>query len=203
MSAGRQVRGTPLAEVVAYGLLTALGALVFVTAFGYGIFDEKGRVEPGLLPMAAGGLLALLSAVELVARLRTGSATPHASPLTRLDSAPPASAPAEAAAGPTGVFPPGEERGEDDVDVLGRTPEQRVRNLWVVFAAVTVTVLLAPVLGFLVAFGLLVFLIATVVEGRRLVPSAIIAAVAIAAVYGIFAEFLSVPLPQGVLEGVL
>lgn len=87
--------------------------------------------------------------------------------------------------------------------MLGRTPEQRVRNLWVVFAAVTVTVLLVPVLGFLVAFGLLVLLIATVVEGRGLLSSAIIAAVAIAAAYGIFVGFLDVPLPQGLLEGVL
>lgn len=197
------MRGTPLPEVVAYGLLTALGLLVFVSAFGYGIFDEDGRVEPGLLPMAAGGLLALLSTIELVARLRTHSATPHSSPLTRLGTAPPSTAPAEAVAGPTGVFPPGEVRDEDDIDVLGRTPQQRVRNLWTVFTAVAVTVLLVvPVLGFLAAFGLLVFLIATVVEGRRLLPSAIIAAVAITAVYGIFVGFLSVPLPQGVFERV-
>lgn len=84
MSAARQLRGTPLSEVVAYGLLTALGALVFVSAFSYGILEEDGRAEPGLLPMAAGGLLAVLSAIELVARLRTHRATPHASPLARL-----------------------------------------------------------------------------------------------------------------------
>lgn len=185
MSALKQVRGAPVGEVAAYALLTVVGGAVVATSFGYTILFDDGRVAPGFLPLCAGGLLMLLSGAQLIARLR-GGATPHHDPLADVTSA---------TAG-------AETTPEAETDALGRTVRDRVRNLRVVIAATLVTVLLVPVLGFLVAFGALVFFISTLVERRPLIPAAVITAVAVAVVYALFVGFLSVPLPMGLFEEV-
>jgi putative tricarboxylic transport membrane protein len=96
--------------------------------------------------------------------------------------------------------PPAAEPGPD---VLGRTEAQRVRRMWTVVAALPVAVLLIPLLGFLPALGLLVLFVSVVVE-RRPVPVALaVTAVAVAAGYGVFAEFLDVPLPTGLAGDLL
>jgi hypothetical protein len=163
----------PGAQAVAFGVLAAVGAAVFGTSFGYGVLGEEGRVGPGLLPMATGLLLLLLCGGQLLGRLRR----------LRQVGGPPAAEP-----GP---------------DVLGRTEAQRVRRMWTVVAALPVAVLLIPLLGFLPALGLLVLFVSVVVE-RRPVPVALaVTAAAVAAGYGVFAEFLDVPLPTGLAGDLL
>jgi putative tricarboxylic transport membrane protein len=157
-------------QVIAFGVLAALGAAVFATSFGYGLFGEGGRVGPGLLPMVTGLLLLLLSGGQLLVRLR------------RLRTAP-AAPPADG----------------DGVDVFGRSEAQRVRQLRMVVLALPVAVLLIPLLGFLPAFGLLVLFIGVVVERRPPLVALVVTAVAVAVGYGVFAEFLDVPLPDGLL----
>ncbi|WP_219412625.1 tripartite tricarboxylate transporter TctB family protein [Pseudonocardia nigra] len=172
-TAMRSGPGSPRAaigEVVAFGVLTVLGAAVFASSFGYGLFGEGGRVGPGLLPMVCGLLLALLAGGQLLARLRRRSATP-------------------APERPAG----------EDVDVLGRTAAYRVRQLRTVVVALPVTVLLVPLIGFLPAFGLLVLFVSAVVERRRPVPALLVTVIAVAVVYGVFGVFLDVPLPTGVV----
>jgi hypothetical protein len=56
------------------------------------------------------------------------------------------------------------------------------------------------VLGFLIAFGLLVLFVTTVVERRPLLPAAVITLAAVGLVYGVFGLFLNVPLPLGLFE---
>jgi putative tricarboxylic transport membrane protein len=163
----------PAAEAVAFGVLTVLGAAVFGTSFGYGILGEEGRVGPGLLPMVTGLLLLVLCGGQLLVRLGR---------LRRV----------------------GEPRQPDsDVDVFGRTEPQRVRQLWTVVVATPVAVLLVPLLGFLPALGLLVLFIAAVVERRPPLVALAIAAIAVAAGYGVFMEFLDVPLPTGAVGDLL
>jgi hypothetical protein len=87
----------------------------------------------------------------------------------------------------------------DDVDIFGRTPEQRARQLVIVFVALVVAVLLVPVLGFLVSFFALSLFISAVVERRGWIPSVVVSFLAVAAVYGLFVGFLEVPLPTGLL----
>ncbi|GAA2355398.1 hypothetical protein GCM10010404_04590 [Nonomuraea africana] len=84
-------------------------------------------------------------------------------------------------------------------DEQGRTEPQRVRILWTVFAMLLGALLLVPVTGFLVAFGLLVFAVSAFVERRRPVPALTVSAVAVLAIYAIFVLFLGVPLPGGLL----
>jgi putative tricarboxylic transport membrane protein len=191
MSGRTQVRGAPAGELMAYALLTVLGGAVLATSFGYTVLFDDGRVAPGFLPMCAGGLLMLLSGVQLVARLR-GTATPHHDPLADVVSS-------EAVAEKT---PAGTASAEVETDVLGRSVRDRVRNLRVVIGATVLAVVVAPLLGFLVAFGALVFFISTVVERRPLLRAAGITAIAVAVVYAVFVEFLTVPLPMGLFEEV-
>jgi hypothetical protein len=177
-------RTVPVEEAVAYGLLTALGAYVVLTSFGYGLLLDGNRVGPGMLPCVAGGLLTAISAVKLVLTLR-GAQTPHDRGLARVA----ASAAPEVAT----------HEDDDGPDIFGRTPAMRMRQLKVVFLALTATVVLVPLLGFLTAFFALSLFISAVVEQRRWLPSAVISLVSVAVVYAIFVSFLGVPLPTGLL----
>lgn len=163
----------PGAQAIAFGVLAVIGAAVFATSFGYGILGEEGRVGPGLLPMVTGLLLLLLSGGQLLVRLGR---------LRR-------------------VGEPGQQ--EPAADASGHTEPQRVRRLWTVVVATPVAVLLVPLLGFLPALGLLVLFIATVVERRPPLVALAVTAAAVAAGYGVFMEFLDVPLPTGLVGDLL
>ncbi len=177
---------SPAAQAAAFGVLAVVGAAVFGTSFGYGILGEEGRVGPGLLPMVTGLLLLLLSAGQLVIRLRR-----HRQFRRTARSSEPVRREGRSSDPDSGV------------DVLGRTEAQRVRQLWIVVVATPVAVLLVPLLGFLPALGLLVLFVAAVVERRPPLAALAVTAVAIAAGYGVFAEFLDVPLPDGAVGELL
>ncbi|MFC4113566.1 tripartite tricarboxylate transporter TctB family protein [Nonomuraea zeae] len=83
-------------------------------------------------------------------------------------------------------------------DEEGADP-RRIRTLWTVFALLLVAVLLVPLTGFLVAFGLLVFAVSAFVEKQRPLPAAGVAVAATLAIYAVFVLFLAVPLPGGLL----
>jgi putative tricarboxylic transport membrane protein len=76
---------------------------------------------------------------------------------------------------------------------------QRVRTLWTVFAMLLGALLLVPLTGFLVAFGLLVFAVSAFVEKQRVVSAAGVAVAATLVIYAVFVLFLGVPLPGGLL----
>jgi hypothetical protein len=213
MSGSPAKPGVAVEQVVVYGLLTALGLGALVMALGYGLFLDDLRVGPGLVPAVVAALILLVGGWELLATLR-GHRTSHDSGLAEIvtaavdapgghvaseGTASPDDGPVELAApGPGGaVAAPGP--GVDDIDIFGRTPQQRARQLLIVFVALVVAVLLVPVLGFLVSFFVLSLFISAVVERRRWVPSVIVSFLAVAAVYGLFVGFLEVPLPTGLL----
>ncbi|MGW1679879.1 tripartite tricarboxylate transporter TctB family protein [Saccharopolyspora sp. NPDC002376] len=84
------------------------------------------------------------------------------------------------------------------VDDFGRTPGQRVWILRRVFVLLPVSVALVPVLGMVCALGVLVLVISTWLEGRRLLPALLLSASSAVAMYVVFAVVLQVPLPTGV-----
>ncbi|MGP4094459.1 tripartite tricarboxylate transporter TctB family protein [Nonomuraea sp. KM90] len=86
---------------------------------------------------------------------------------------------------------------DEDVD------PRRIRTLWTVFGLLLVALLLVPLIGFLVAFGLLVFAVSAFVERRRIVSAAVVAVAATLVIYAVFVLFLAVPLPGGLLGGLL
>lgn len=182
----------PWGEVAAHGVLTVLGAAVLVSSFGYGIFLEGNRVGPGFLPMVLGALLVLLSGTQLARSLWWSR--PHPSSLSVIEAI--AGAPDAATDNPAA---PPREHDERGVDVLGRTYGFRVRQLRMVVAAIAVAIVLVPYAGFLLAFGALVLFIAVVVEGRSWLAAIAVTLAAVGVVYGVFAVFLNVPLPTGLL----
>jgi hypothetical protein len=217
MTGSPATRGIAVEQAVVYGLLTALGLGAFVMALDYGLFLEESRVGPGLVPAVVGGLIALIAGWELIATLR-GHRTSHDHGLAEVVAAAAADAPQGGASsesttpggvpsGGSGSMSPddgpvdiaGEGPGPDDVDIFGRTPRDRSRQLVTVVVALVVAVLLVPLLGFLGSFFLLSLFISAVVERRRWIPSLIVSFLAIAAVYGVFVGFLGVPLPTGLI----
>jgi hypothetical protein len=66
------------------------------------------------------------------------------------------------------------------------------------FVLLPVAVALVPLLGMVVAFGLLVLVISTWLEHRRLLPALLLSATASVTMHVVFAVVLQVPLPSGV-----
>jgi hypothetical protein len=89
-------------------------------------------------------------------------------------------------------------RGQVPVDDAPVEP-RRVRVVWVVFGLLLVTLLLAPLIGFLPAFGLFVFVVSRFVERRPWWWSVVVAVLAGVVLYVVFVVFLNVPLPGGPL----
>jgi hypothetical protein len=210
MSAPSGQRSVSVQHAIAYGLLTAIGLLALVTAIGYGLFKEGARVGPGLVPAVVGAGIALIGGWEFVGTLRgrrddhTHGLAEVAASATAATAAPAATAGAVVAgtAGGGGSATPGaadDDDSDDDVDIYGRTAATRARQLWTVFGALVVTVLLVPLLGFLGAFFVLSVFISAVVERRAWLPSVVISLVAVVVVWAVFALFLNVPLPDGLI----
>lgn len=174
-------RFVPNAVIISLGIAaTAMGA-------GYGVLGDDGRIGPGFLPTVAGALMAIFAAVNVLTSGRKQAATLDSVMEERI---------------------PGIDRGEDsasgsangaDLDIYGRTQRQRDRMLWTVIGIVLATVVLVPLLGFMLAFAAMLLVIAVVVERRKILPSVMVSVLTLAATYAIFVLFLRVPLPQGIL----
>jgi putative tricarboxylic transport membrane protein len=65
-------------------------------------------------------------------------------------------------------------------------------------AALSLTLGLAPTLGFPVSVALLTLFVLTVVERRRFVPSLVVTVLTAALVHGVFVAWLNVALPRGI-----
>lgn len=178
-------------EAVAYGFLTAVGGYAFITAFDYPVFNEGNRIGPGLLPAIFGGLIAVISAVLLVQTL-TGHRARHDHGLAEV-----AQSVAPDALLESGLTEYAETDG--DVDIFGRTAAQRMRQLQMVTVALIVALLIVPLVGLLGALALFCLFASIVVERRPWLSSVVITTVSITVIYLVFAVFLEVPLPAGVL----
>ncbi|MGP4016076.1 tripartite tricarboxylate transporter TctB family protein [Saccharopolyspora sp. 5N708] len=163
------MRDQRLGQVVLFAGLTLVGAGFAISALGYGVMLPESRIGPGFLPLAAGGLLAVLAALLLVEQLRR---------------------PGQTDTGQTDT-----EQGTDD---FGRSPAQRKWILRRVIVLLPVALLVVPVVGMVTAFGLLVLVISTWLERRRVLPALALSAISAAGMYVIFAVVLRVPLPTGV-----
>jgi putative tricarboxylic transport membrane protein len=172
-------------RAVALGLLMAVGGYAFVQSFDYGWFNEGNRVGPGLVPAVTGGLVCLISAALLVSTL--------------LRREPARSEGLAQVAGATSDGNVVAEEEQDDVDMFGRTPAQRVRQLWLVTAGLLVALYLVGFVGLLPALGLFCLFASIVVERRPWVPAVAVTAISLAAAYAVFVVFLEVPLPTGYL----
>jgi hypothetical protein len=186
----RPERRIAVEEAVAYGFLTAVGGYALITAFDYPLFNEGGRIGPGLLPAIYAGLITAISAGMLVLTL-TGRQARHDHGLAEV---------AQSVAPEPGSTPdaPGTEE-EGDLDIFGRTAAQRMRQLQMVVVGLVVALLLTSVVGLLAALGLFCLFASIVVERRPWFSSVVITAVSVVVIYLVFSVFLEVPLPGGSL----
>lgn len=169
------------------GVIIALGITAAVVGAGYGFLDEAGRIGPGFLPAIAGALMAIFALVNLVTSGKKQGATLESVVEDQIPGLDLEEAPRDSAAGGGAL------------DIYGRTQRQRDKMLWTVIGIMLATVLLVPLLGFMLAFAAMLVVVAVVVERRKILPSIAVSVVTLAATYAIFVLFLRVPLPQGIL----
>lgn len=159
-----------IARVAASGVLVVVGAVAALIGSGYGFTTDNGQIGAGFMPVVLGVVMAVLAVVDVVATLRR----------------PPD---ADAGAGTE----------QSDIDVLGRSQRQRNGMLALVVGLLFLSLLLVPVTGLLIALGLLVVAIATIVERRHILAALLVGAIAIAVVHVVFAVLLKVPMPTGLI----
>ncbi|WP_206446111.1 tripartite tricarboxylate transporter TctB family protein [Agrococcus sp. KRD186] len=165
--------------------LALLGVAAAIGGWGYGVTQDNGQVGAGFLPLALGVLMILLAGADVVMTLM------RREPSSSLDELGTLAEEVEAVIDTVEESP--------DIDALGRTQRQRNRMLVAVVALLLVALLLIPVLGLLISLGLLMVVIATVVERRNLIPSIIVSAVTIGVFHLVFAVLLRLPMPTGMI----
>ena len=173
-----------VAGIAFTAVLAAVGIAAVIGGLAYGAFGEEGRIGPGFLPVMSGGLVALFALSDIVSRVR---ARPQLADERELLLDTDAAAELEAEA----IVP--------DIDIFGRSQKQRNMQLVAVIGILIGTLLLVGVLGFILAFGVLLVVTAVFVEKRKLLPSLLVAVVALGVAYLVFGVLLRVPLPQGLL----
>lgn len=160
-------------QLIFLGVMAVLGLLAVVGGIGYGLeLDE--RVGPGVMPFAAGVLMLLTVAVQLLRRLRTPVAEPEVGSEAEL----------EPAAG-------------EGADADAATPDGR--RVATIFVMIVLAVAATYLIGMLLSVSLLVGALFLLNDRTRPV-AAVIAAVA-AGLFGwlVFETLLDVPLPTGLL----
>lgn len=168
------------ARIAASAVLAAIGAAACVAGYGYGLETEDGAVGTGLLPAATGAVIAVLALVDLAQQLIAARRATAASSTVEASTV--------------------EADTEDDgIDVLGRSPRQRNRNLAVVVALVFAAAMLVPLIGLLLSMGLLILAITIGVERMKPLSAIAVTAIALACVWLVFALGLRVPFPTGLL----
>ena len=165
--------------------LALLGVAAAIGGWGYGVTQDNGQVGAGFLPLALGVIMALLAGVDVAMTLL------QREPSRPLDELGTLAEEVESVVDTVEESP--------DVDALGRTQRQRNRMLAVVIGLLLVALLLIPVLGLLISLGLLMVVIATVVERRNLIPSLLVSAITVGVFHLVFAVLLRLPMPTGLI----
>ena len=160
-------------DLIGAGLLATLGVAFAIGGTGYGVFGEGSRIGPGFMPFVAGVLLVVFGVMIGV------EAALHRGRV------------------PSRTLQNMQEGGaEGDEEESGRT-------VAVAFGLMLVTVLLIPVLGFLLSFGLLILALVTFVEREGWVRGILLSVGAIAMTWLTFVVLLEIPLPPGILGELL
>lgn len=172
------VTPTPRLEVggwIVRAVFLVLSILIIVGAIGYGIRDDEGLVGAGMMPFAAGLVMLVATLWEGVGEFRRQR--------TALPQAPVENAIADA----------------DAVEATTRTPAEQRRAVITSFVVILATLLVARVVGLLIALSLMVLVLIWPVE-RKPWWSGVIGGVA-AFLFGwlVFGVLLDVPLPTGML----
>lgn len=163
-------------DLIGAGFLVVFGVAFAVGAVGYGIFGEGSRVGPGFMPLAASILLIVFGTIIGLQAL--------------LGRAPGSRTSAEyELLGESGVGIPTQPETDE---------ETSSRSVIMAFGLTLVAILLIPLLGFLLSFGLLIFVLVTFIEREGWVRGAVLSVVAIGVTWLTFVQLLKIPLPPGI-----
>lgn len=165
------------ADLVITGVLVTTGLAMAVYAISYRVVSADGGIGPGFMPFAAGLALAGFSGLagaQIIVRNRRGTGD--------------------------GVDQPPGVAGDESDEPRVRTYVAAERRVSLVFVLILGAILLSSLVGFLVAFGLLVFVLLAVVERERVWLAGTITVVAVGFCYLVFVQTLQIPLPGGVLH---
>jgi hypothetical protein len=172
-----------VADLIGSAVLVSLGVVMAILSVDYELVGKRGLIRPGFMPFLAGSLMALFgAAVGLTALRRRRLSVVQERQTAESESLRPAPAAARLEMAPEGA---------------SRVSAQS-RRVMVVFGATLATILAAPVIGFVLAFGLLVFVLLAIVEREPLWLGLLISVLASAGTWLIFVYFLRIPLPSGI-----
>lgn len=182
-------------DLIGAGLVLACGAFLVIKAPSYGLHTGD-VIGPGFMPFWFGAAMLVLGISIIVGTV------------LRARGAIAGEAPESAEAEPSVSAHVGEDvsaavddgasgaAAEQD-SVPGTTSRHRPRKVVMVFASTLVAAALVPVLGALVAFGLLIFVLLLAVERKRWWVSAVVSVGVVYVLYLLFFGFLRIPLPTG------
>lgn len=181
-------------ELIGAGLIVLFGVGVAVLSLDFQLLLENGQIGPGFMPFLAGSCMVIFGiavAVEMAKRVPPGGEPGSGRAVPgREDPESADTAPTETAAAQT-------------VDVEAGEPEPTSDDTrpvtLIVFALTLAAVVLAPAIGFLVAFGILIFVLIAVIEREGVVAGLVLSAASVLVVWLVFAQFLRIPLPEGPL----
>lgn len=176
------------ADLIGAAVLMAVGLTMAIMAVDYDLFGRNGLIRPGFMPFLAGGFMALFGVVIAFSAFRQHRA------YARSRGAKPAAEPETGAVSTSPDESQERERADGEADGNG-TFNKRVAT---VFGLTFVTILAAPVLGFILAFGLLIFVLLVFVERERLWIGVVVSGLASFSTWLVFVYFLRIPLPSGI-----
>lgn len=181
-------RKKDIADVIGGLILLAVGVFFVTENYGFGILRDGGRMAAGAMPVFTGSALALC-AVGILAgpakRLvlaRTAGAAPAADVA---DDSAPASGSEEGARSADSI--------DSDVD---HAESGKMLKAFIVLGLTMAATWLAPRIGFLLAFLLLIFFIWVVLEKVRPIKALVLTAGFGVFVHYVFLEFLRIPVPR-------
>lgn len=174
-------------SIAASAALVLLGSGAVIGGSAYGIFDDRGRIAAGFLPVLCGAAIVVLGLLDLVLQILRKSegetiadeiieSVADGAPLRSIDFA-----------------------AQPDIDIFGRNQRTRNRQLLTVVVALIASMMLVPVLGLLLALALLMVFVSIFVEKRGVLPTVAITVIASAVFYVAFVVLLRVPMPRGLL----
>jgi hypothetical protein len=176
------------AELVAGGVVAAVGAFALVEALDLAFIAKNGVPGPGFFPTLLSGLLLALGVVLAVLSLRSQRVDSESPLAPRIDG--------------EAIASPAQRRAAvDEATGDGPVPTQKARvlragSVWLLFA---VAVGVLSVLGFVPTIALLIAALLYGVERRRDWRPILVAVLVPVASYELFVHLLDIPLPTGLL----
>ncbi len=185
-----------IADIIGGGLLAAVGLLFVFGTWEFGILRDSGRLDAGAMPVFTGSFLAICGGMIMLVGLKSVVGARSAASKATIASA----ASSASAASPSGTDAQDDateteqDSGADDGGD-GEGPGTTAKAM-VVLAMSVGAIWLAPRIGFLLAFAILLFVLWVWLEGVKPLKALMLTAAVIFFTHLLFVQFLRIPLPR-------